>query len=193
MFRFSAPLLPPLLPPLVRALAVAPRSAFLIRDLHDVVELGNIDYAGDGMLESHGFITPNGDGLGFGLEETVLEPGASIFVEHDTHRRCLWIANGEGELELVPNRDARGAGIQYALKPGVCCVLNVNEPHFVSVAADADAPLALVSFWVDAARNPGTADRCDSDDEELARLKARVADLEAELGRRRGIPPDASS
>ncbi len=64
-----------------------------------------------------------GDGVGFSLHETVLEPGAVNDFWYAHHVEAVFVVEGEGELE------DKESGRTHRLGPGSVYVLDGNERH----------------------------------------------------------------
>lgn len=62
--------------------------------------------------ESRRYFTRKDD-LGFSFHQTVLYPNKSLYIHYVNHLEAVFITNGSGWIELVPNKKALGTGVKY--------------------------------------------------------------------------------
>jgi L-ectoine synthase len=64
-----------------------------------------------------------GDGMGFSLHDTIIEPGTETVMWYQNHFEAVYCIEGEGEIEELDS------GVVHQITPGVMYALNLNDRH----------------------------------------------------------------
>ena len=79
-------------------------------------------------------VTPNwtsrrlllrGDGMGFSMHETIIEPGTQTHIWYRNHLEAVLCIEGEGEVELLPE------GRVHSITPGTLYALDQHDRHYL--------------------------------------------------------------
>ena len=71
-----------------------------------------------------------GDGMGFSLHETWIQPGTETYIHYKHHLEAVYCIEGDGELEIAgPGREKTGE--IHRIRPGMMYALDAHDRHYL--------------------------------------------------------------
>ena len=96
----------------------------IVRSVQDIINTDR-DVRGDVWASRRLLLAKDGAGLGFSLNETIVEAGAQLDLWYKHHIEANYIVEGEGTVEDVVT------GKVYPLKPGTTYTVGKHDRHIV--------------------------------------------------------------
>lgn len=107
----------------------------IVRTLEDVLGT-SADVSGPGWTSRRLLLAT--DGMGYSLNDTIIEAGAEMTLEYKNHLEACYCVSGRGDVEDL------ATGAVHLIAPGTVYALDHHDRHTLRASADEDMRLVCV-------------------------------------------------